>query len=228
MKFVVHVQSLMNDRLFTLASELFTDAALLWYRGISDTVTCWNDLKKELLEEFLPTDYNLRLMNEIQARTQGVNESFSSYFSVMLNFFKRLLEPLSEKSKLEILMRNIRPEYSEHLALVKIESLSELKEKCKLIEKYKIKSQLFVEPPKVSASTLASDLAYKPNKSQQVAAVTVPQSVKMFCRRCRVNTHNLNNCTAPRKKVCFRCGLAGYTTVTCPSCNKNKNNDSKN
>ncbi|KAI5634748.1 retrotransposon gag protein domain-containing protein [Phthorimaea operculella] len=187
-------RSISAESLFRSAVELFTDNALLWYRGICDSVTCWEELKKELMNEYLSPDYNWRLLNEIQNRTQGQSESFSVYFAIMQNYFKRLLEPLSESQKLQILMRNIRPEYTEHLSLIAIGSLNDLRDKCKLIERNKLKSQFFTEPPKVGANTIASDLAYKPVKPQHVAvaAVSVPTDrMKLFCRRCRVNTHNL-------------------------------------
>ncbi|KAI5631433.1 retrotransposon gag protein domain-containing protein [Phthorimaea operculella] len=139
-------RSISAESLFRSAVELFTDNALLWYRGICDSVTCWEELKKELMNEYLSPDYNWRLLNEIQNRTQGQSESFSVYFAIMQNYFKRLLEPLSESQKLQILMRNIRPEYTEHLSLIAIGSLNELRDKCKLIERNKLKSQFLLSP----------------------------------------------------------------------------------
>lgn len=220
---LVRSRSLNYRKVFRSAAELFTDSALLWYRGICSSVDSWEDLKQELLDEFLPTDFDYRLMEELKARTQGIDESFSSYYSVMLNFFARLRTPISDEEKLRILRRNIRPSFSERLALVPIVSLSDFKSKCKELETQKLNSQFFVEPPKQSQQTLASDLAYKCTVRPAVAAVSAePQKSRsnLFCYRCRVNGHSLRNCTVDKSVlVCFSCGEKGYTVYSCPKCN---------
>lgn len=50
---------------------------------------------------------------------------------------------------------------------------------------------------------------------KQVHAVSTPRK---FCPRCRVDTHNLRNCTAERKIVCFRCGKPEVRFHECPQC----------
>lgn len=217
-------RSLTYNKVFRSAAELFTDVALVWYRSIRDSVSSWEELKQELLDEFLPPDFDYHLLEELKARTQGINESFSIYFSVMLNFFNRLRTPLSEEEKLRILRRNIRPAFSDRLALFPITSLQDFKNKCKELERQNIRSQYFVEPPKVTKQTLAADLAYKSGHAgtHQVAAtaLTTQPASAAFCLRCRVKGHNLKTCTAPPHLVCFRCGLKGYITKNCPNCNK--------
>lgn len=214
-------------KVFRSAAELFTESALLWYRGISSSVDSWEDLKQELLDEFLPSDFDYRLMEELKTRTQGVGESFSTYYSVMLNFFARLRVPISEEEKLRILRRNIRPCFAERLAIVPIVSLSDFKTKCKEIERQNLNSQYFVEPPKPNQHTLATDLAYKASVQLAVAEVSTgpkqaPQSSgsksSLFCHRCRITGHTLANCKAERFLICFRCGRKGYITLNCPDC----------
>lgn len=52
---------------------------------------------------------------------------------------------------------------------------------------------------------------------------------KRFCPRCRVNTHNLRQCTASKDGVfCFVCGRKDVKTPDCPVCAKNKASTSKN
>lgn len=222
---LVSSRSLNYSKVFRSAAELFTDSALLWYRGISASVDSWEDLKQELLDEFLPSDFDYRLMEELKARTQGVGETFSSYYSVMLNFFARLRSPISDDEKLRILRRNIRPAFAEKPALIPIVSLSDFKVKCKELEKQRLNSQYFVEPPKPNSQTLASDLAFKGNVPSLVAAVTASpqtQGTTLFCLRCRVNGHSLKTCTAERYLICFRCGEKGFTVTNCPRCVKSK------
>lgn len=50
-----------------------------------------------------------------------------------------------------------------------------------------------------------------------------------FCPRCRVNTHNLRQCTENKDKIyCFRCGRKDVKTPDCPDCSKVKTSVSKN
>lgn len=41
---------------------------------------------------------------------------------------------------------------------------------------------------------------------------------KLFCPRCRVDTHGLRSCKAERKIVCFRCGRPDVKFHDCPDC----------
>lgn len=41
---------------------------------------------------------------------------------------------------------------------------------------------------------------------------------KLFCPRCRVDSHGLRECTAERKIICFRCGRPDYRHYDCPDC----------
>ncbi|WP_337235965.1 hypothetical protein, partial [Vibrio cholerae] len=61
-------------------------------------------------------DHDYRLLGEIRSRTQGADEPVHIYFSIMSCMFARLNNPLSEEAKLEILLHNIRPHFSQQLA----------------------------------------------------------------------------------------------------------------
>ncbi|KAL0861280.1 hypothetical protein ABMA27_008841 [Loxostege sticticalis] len=95
-------RNISKAKLFNSASKLFADEALYWYRGVRDEVTNWDSLKCLLLEEYLPYDYDHRLLHEIRSRTQGPEESISNYLSVMQNYFSRLRMPVGIDEKLSI------------------------------------------------------------------------------------------------------------------------------
>lgn len=77
---------------------------------------------------------------------------------------------------------------------------------------------------------------YNPNKSespnnnleQNVRPVYAVDKVRKFCPRCRVDSHNLRNCTAERKIVCFRCGKPEVRFHECPDCQGFDNSQTKN
>ncbi|XP_028179289.1 uncharacterized protein LOC114366570 [Ostrinia furnacalis] len=107
--FIVRIEELClsrnisREKLFNSAVELFTDEALYWYRGTRDQLNSWEYLKASLLEEYLPYDYDHRLLQEIRSRTQGPDESISSYLSIMQNYFSKLRKPLDEEEKLSLI-----------------------------------------------------------------------------------------------------------------------------
>lgn len=47
-----------------------------------------------------------------------------------------------------------------------------------------------------------------------------------YCPRCRVNTHNLRQCTENKQNIyCFKCGRKDVKTPQCPDCNKHNTSD---
>lgn len=193
-----------DERLFKSAPELFTDGALCWYRGAISDVHTWSELKNLLLAEYLPFDFDFRLMKEIRERTQGQDESIVNYLSVMQNYFSQLLKPITEIEKLAIVRHNIRPFYTTQLALHPINSWSDLKSSCRLLEQAECIARSFSEPT-TSASILASDLIYTCDNGKatagQVSAIQEPS----------------------RKLFCYRCGEPDVVTSTCPKCKMSKN-----
>lgn len=204
-------------KLFNSAAELFSDEALYWYRGVRDEVKDWESLKALLLEEYLPYDYDHRLLQEIRSRSQGPDESISSYLNIMQNYFSRLRIPVATAEKLSIVKFNIRPSYSIPLANTDIQSWSDLKKYCRQLEAAKQRAESFTEPPKNIQNAVAPDLAYK-GKSNRPRCDAIAEPADKFCVRCRVSDHTLLECTAPRTIVCFRCGEKGVTAAHCPKC----------
>lgn len=205
-----------DSLLFRSACELFTDQASSWFDGVCDQVHCWADLKTLLIRDYLPVDYNERLLSEIRSRTQGLDESIVNYVSVMLTYFSRLESPLTESEKLNIILQNIRPFYSKQLALFPITSISELKDHCRQLEAASQRAKRFTEPNRDVSKSLAQDLVYKPvTSTKDVSAVG---SIANFCVRCRVNGHTLKECKAAHRLVCYRCGEENVTAKTCRKC----------
>lgn len=60
-------------------------------------------------------------------------------------------------------------------------------------------------------------------------AINTEDVRKRFCPRCRVNSHNLRQCTASKAEIyCFVCGRKDVKTPQCPDCSKNRPSGSKN
>lgn len=57
------------------------------------------------------------------------------------------------------------------------------------------------------------------NSNLGVQALNQQSVRQLICWNCRASGHLNKQCTAPKSKYCYRCGLQNYTTKTCPRCN---------
>lgn len=151
-----------DEKILSMAFEIFTEDALHWYRCNKDRAQSWQELCLLLKEDFSSSDYDYRLASEIRSRTQGESENIIIYMSIMQGMFSRLSKPFSEEDKLEILLHNIRPCYASTLAASPgIKSIDSLKSLCRNYEIIQSRFSHFHEPPAVTSSTLAPEFAYK-------------------------------------------------------------------
>ncbi|KAI8422688.1 hypothetical protein MSG28_006459 [Choristoneura fumiferana] len=226
-----HSRGIPHHALFLSAVELFSGSALTWYRGVKTALVDWSDLKAKLIQEFLPLDFDDRLLAEIRNRTQGAHESALNFVSVLLNYFSRLTRDVSEEEKLRIIRTNLRPQYLAALALEPVDSISDLKRKCKLLEHSFAQVSAFHEPSRASDHTVAPDLAYRSRSSGHVEVVQLAEAAgtgtSLFCVRCRVHGHSVRTC-ASKAIVCYHCGTKDVTSSTCPNCKKGSPTVSKN
>lgn len=164
--FIMRIEELADARgvsdaeLLRGAPELFAGPALVWYRSVRDQISDWESLKTLLKKEFLPVDYQASLLEEIRSRHQGVDESSSAYIACMLGLFDRLEFVVPEKTKLELVIRNMSPFYLKNLAWQSIISINHLKEEARTLE---VKKSLVdrYEQGHRPRSLLEPDLAYK-------------------------------------------------------------------
>lgn len=156
------------DKLLNNASQFFSGNALHWFRSAKHTCNTWEQLKTRLLEDFTLIDHDYRLLKEINRRTQAETENIVIYLSIMSQMFSRLIDPISEKDQLKILIHNIRPCYANVLASnpTAIESISALTSVCRNYERIQTLTSQFREPPRVSDNTIAPDLAFQADNNK--------------------------------------------------------------
>lgn len=227
-------RNLPKSKLIEYGFELFSGDALHWFRfqkNRSPNIT-WDELSALLVENFLTSDYDEKLIQAIRDRTQGLDESLIIYISIMSSMFSRLTTKLSEDDQLKILLKNIRPSYSLFVNPKEVNSIDSLLSAGRLYERFLDKDKNFKEPN--IGSTTFSEFNYKPwnpvpsssNSNRpappnKVNALndTPAKTCTYYCVRCRTSGHSLRNCSQPRFLICFKCGLKGYITRDCPKCN---------
>lgn len=135
-----------EQRIYCGFPEIFDGPALSWFRANRTELLTYRDVVKALKEDFDIPDLDYKLLQEIRARTQAKDETIVFFVSTVLGMFERLGKAIPESEKLDILTRNMRPEYSKDLALHDITSINQLKTLCKRIELAQVRANQFREP----------------------------------------------------------------------------------
>lgn len=235
-------RNITSNKLLDHAFELLTGNALHWYRFKRDSLLSWDELCEALISDFSGFDYDHKLLEAINSRTQGKDEPIVIFVSILTGMFSRLSEKLPETKKLQIIIRNIRPCYSPYIANNNINSIISLISCCQKYEEFLDKEKRFSEP-QTTNNPLCVEFNYKSSSnltSKTSTSNSFPPNTNFnrfnykpkvnsinkvnnnaFCVRCRTNGHTLNNCSQPRTLIiCFRCGLKDVKSTDCPNCNK--------
>lgn len=235
--FILRVEELADSRrvsdedLLNGACEFFTGPALVWYRSVKNEITDWESLKTLLRKEFLPVDYQTSLIDEIRNRRQGVDEPSSAYIACMVGLFDRLEYVVPEKTKLEIIVRNMSPFYLNNLAWASIISLNHLKEEARTLEVRKSLVDRYENGNK-NRDPLEPDLAYRRNPFLNPASKPFVPPAKPFVQTRRPVVHEVETPpevpqSAPKVEAvsnpaykpnftCWNCLGEGHRFMDCP------------
>lgn len=217
-----------KEDLFNSAIDLFRGPALIWYRSIRANVSTWEELTYALKLDFLPSDYDEELYEEIRHRKQGQNEKTCIYVAIMENMFNRLIQQPSELERLKIIRRNLIPQFNSQLALIDIRSIGELNKLCRKLEEsreIRVKSQ-----SKRTISILEPDLSYvnllesKNKQRDEIEQSRVRYSPKVS--NLSVGTREIEPYTSEVKQVpprvsntsnktCWNCNAQGHLSFDC-------------
>lgn len=193
--FILRIEELADARgvsdaeLIRGAPEFFTGAALTWYRSVRHQVPDWESLKTLLKKTFLPVDYEASLLEEIRNRRQGKDEPSSVFIACMQGLMDRLDVDVPEKTKLELIMRNMSPFYLQNLSWQSIISINHLKEEARCLEVRKSLVDRY-ENGSRSRNLLEPDLAYKQHSMPSSPKPFVPSS-KPFVQQRRPVVHEV-------------------------------------
>ncbi|KAH0816086.1 hypothetical protein GEV33_006706 [Tenebrio molitor] len=107
-------EGLTQEELFRSAYDLFEEPALTWYRFVRDGIGDWQSLVKLLKKNFLPPDYDERLLDEIKSRYQSRDESPAIYVALMNNILIELCQKIDDayeaKKRIAPAVKNRNPQ----------------------------------------------------------------------------------------------------------------------
>lgn len=246
---LVTARGVSERELFRSAGDLFKGDIKIWYNARRRDFNSWEEIVKNLKDNFLQPDYDDELFEQIKKRYQGKSESVVIYIANMECLFARLSTPRSEMEKLKIIKERLLSRYVDFIILhgQDIKTTSELIDYCKRVdESERIKSK-YVSPNKINF--LESDLAYVGDTSSASSSACQTESINnnkikhhssknknnsnynkkksdsnistVVCWNCKQPNHVFANCTKKPTKFCFRCGKSNFTKKDCPDCTKN-------
>lgn len=126
-----------EDDLFNSAVELFSGDAFVWYRSIKSLVNNWQGLVQRLKSDFLNSDIDEDIWEQIKKRKQKNNETIALFIAHMQTLFNRLSRPPVESSRIKYIRSNLLPEYIGQFALIDIVTIEQLLNLGKKLEEAK-------------------------------------------------------------------------------------------
>lgn len=219
------------------AARLFlTDDALVWYNNCWQYLSTWQQFKTAIQSAFEDFESDFSIRKRIEERKQRVGEPVEVFIVSLYELVRELEDPISEKVLIRLVRRNLLPEFSSALALVQADSMNQLVDYLKQIERNRLISSPIPSTNTVSrkASVNVSEISADNKPLEKKVVKKSVQKKKSNakeknddilnlnkCVNCGEG-HNIRDCEKPRKcnVMCYRCGLENTITSRCPVCNK--------
>lgn len=214
-----------KEELFLSAYDIFKGPAWTWFTTNRYNFNDWDEVVQKLKSDFLPYFYEQDLLTEIQNRTMGNNERVTLYIASMEGLYQKLSTLPDEKMRVDQIRRNLLPYYINQLALLEINTISELSNLCKKLEESRSWSDRYKAPPAKRFGLLEPDLSTFSSYSGQNThnTNTSPLSNVKICWNCDKVGHNYSECRFPKNLFCYGCGRKNTVKSKCISCSKNVN-----
>lgn len=236
-----------DEELLYSVVHLLSGRAKQWYGSVYGTFNSWRDLVDAFKYEFLPTNYEYSLLDDISNRKQKSTESFGEYLTHMQSLFRCVSLPIPEQHKLYIVQKNLSPRYSLCVAPIEIRSLKQLAEVCRRVDSanttnrtaiglpfeqqsqnsgsrwrnnYRSNQVHEIENEQISAEDCENELcAVRHQRRQNPSTVEKKSDRENNCYNCKKSGHAFRTCPEPRKGVfCYICGGQDVTSKTCNRC----------
>ena len=113
------------------------------------------------------TDFQQRLESELLNRTQGEDEEVRTYMFKLSAIAKKFQPAISERRKLDVLYKNLKPQMKEKLYSVRYSTVKEFIARAIEAEDSVKAATLVYRPPPSKDQSLLPDSAYTPSPNRQ-------------------------------------------------------------
>lgn len=230
-----------EDEIVHALPELLTGLALLWYRNTKDLLIDYRAIREYFELQFLPAGYVRNLDEEVRARTQGEHESFRE-FVITISTLIRRCGSFSVQAKLDIVYKNMKPEYKIMVRHQECVTLADLISRTEVYESY-VRDKESFRPPPSPALALVAETAYvgrrrsspvhdqasvdkkstqrgarigdTPDGRGKAAAVVSRVSPAVSPRPSGQRSDRDSSVREGRSLTCWNCGKAGHMSREC-------------
>ena len=155
---------------------VLTKHAVRWFRTVRREIITWRDFEKHFRNRFVPIYDRVDLMDELHKRTQGKGEKITTYLANFRFIVSRFTRPPRERELVDIVWRNLLPEYRRALADKLVDSLRDIEEYGRKWERQKDLDHRYVPPP-LPEKMRVKGAAYEPSSRAKLASVEENESV---------------------------------------------------
>lgn len=220
--------------LFESAAELFCGKATFWLRHTKPHLSDWDSLVVKLKQDFLQSDFDDEIWQQIRSRKQGRTEPVILYISCLEALFKRISHKVAENTKIKYIRLGLHQEFRDRLALIDLDSVEKLGALCKKLEDTKIVSYSGSSSTKNISILTDPELAYISDNQSFKSASTSDLRVANNLRKKgktknvknTVNKHDVASISRSSGNgnksggvqdsvVCWKCQLPNHTFRNC-------------
>ncbi|XP_058815288.1 uncharacterized protein LOC131678887 [Topomyia yanbarensis] len=125
-------EGMSDAMLLSSIKHLLQEDAIDWYaRATSQRLLhTWNDFKREIRREFLPSGYSQILRLEASFRYQGKDETFAKYYRDIAALFRFVEPPIPDDEKFFVVKKNMNENYAAIVTAARPRTLEEMVEVC--------------------------------------------------------------------------------------------------
>lgn len=191
------------------------------------------ELKYALTKEFGSREGDHDIILKISLRKQSYKESYDDFHSSVITMNSRLIDPIPERSLIEIIKRNVNQNLKFMMFNSQPRTLDDLRDMARRAEE--VLRDAKVHPLYSSARQVneiqveADEVPENEINDPQVEALQLskryskPDYSKIQCWNCLAYGHSYIYCNDEARNVfCYKCGFKGVVTPNCP--NKHQGN----
>jgi hypothetical protein len=112
------------------------------------------------MAEFGPTNYKEQLRRELDGRTQGEHELFTTYIAVVADYYRRIDDNTCEEAKVNRVLRQMHPQYKPYMLMKEYPNLKAMMDRATVVQE-----ALFIErgyrPPPPPSRSVEPSTAYR-------------------------------------------------------------------